>query len=149
VPLYSLTSVDEALGRFLEQRQFETVLLGLFSAIALFLAGIGIYGLIQYSVSQRTHEIGIRIALGSSSAQVVSMIIREGMSVALPGLGAGLFCALFLSELLSALFFGVTAGDPANLAVTMGVLLLTTVIACFVPARRAARVDPLTALRHR
>jgi len=147
VPLYMVTTVKEALDRYLVQRRFQTVLLGLFAAIALLLAAIGIYGLIQFSVSQRTREIGVRIALGGTSGRVVSMILRQGLFLALPGLAVGMGCALLLSRALSALFFGVGAADATSMVVTAVVLLLTTAMACYIPARRAARVDPMTALR--
>jgi putative ABC transport system permease protein len=149
VPLYRITTVAEALDRYLVQRRFQTILLGLFSAIALILAAVGIYGLIQYSVAQRTREIGVRIALGAVSERVVLMILRQGLTVALPGLAAGIVCALWLSEAIAALLFGVAAADLTNIVVTSGILLLTTLVACYVPARRAAGVDPMTALRHR
>jgi putative ABC transport system permease protein len=147
VPLYMVTTVKEALDRYLLQRRFQTVLLGLFAAIALLLAAIGIYGLIQFSVSQRTREIGVRIALGGTPGRVVSMVMRQGLFLALPGLAAGMGCALLLSRALSALFFGVGAADTTSIVVTAAVLLLTTAVACYIPARRAARVDPMTALR--
>jgi putative ABC transport system permease protein len=147
VPLYSVTTVADALDRYLLQRRFQTVLLGLFSAIALLLAAIGVYGLIQYSVSQRTREIGVRIALGGTSGRMVAMILRQGLALAVPGLAAGMGCALLLSRALSSLFFGVAASDGASIVVTSAVLLLTTALACYLPARRAAKVDPMTALR--
>jgi putative ABC transport system permease protein len=149
VPLYGITTVQQALDRYLLQRRFQTLLLGLFSAIALILAAVGIYGLIQYSVSQRTREIGVRIALGARSEDLVLMILRQGLTLALPGLAAGMVCALWLSDAVSALLFGVAATDLTNIVVTSGILLLTTVVACYIPARRAAGVDPMTALRYR
>ncbi|MGH7541897.1 MAG: FtsX-like permease family protein, partial [Gemmatimonadota bacterium] len=116
------------------------------SAIALILAAVGIYGLIQYSVARRTHEIGVRIALGARSAGLVLMILRQGLSLAVPGLAAGIVCALWLSEMVSALLFGVAASDLTNTLVTSGILLLTALGACYLPARRAASVDPMAAL---
>lgn len=147
VPLYSVTTVAEASARYLLQRRFQTVLLGLFSAIALLLAALGIYGLIQYSVAQRTREIGVRIALGGSSGRVVAMVLRQGLAVAVPGLAMGMTGALLLSHALSSLFFGVAASDWTSIVVTSAVLLLAATLACYLPARRAARIDPLTALR--
>ena len=149
VPLYAVGTVSDALDGYLLRRRFQTLLLGLFSAIALVLAAVGIYGLIQYSVAQRTREIGVRMALGGTSGQVVSMILRQGLAVALPGLAAGMVCALLLARALSALLFGVAATDLANVLVTAGILLATTLLACWLPARRASRIDPMTALRYR
>jgi putative ABC transport system permease protein len=147
VPLYSVTTVAKALDRYLLQRRFQSVLLGLFSAIALLLATIGIYGLIQYSVSQRTREIGVRIALGGTSGRMVAMILLQGLALAVPGLAVGMGCALLLSRALSSLFFSVAASDGASIVVTSIVLLLAAMLACCIPARRAAKVDPMTALR--
>ena len=148
VPLYGITTVPQVLDRFLLQRRFQTLLLSLFSGIALILAAIGIYGLMQYTVTQRTREIGVRMALGAFPRDLVMMVLRQGLTLALPGLAAGIVCALWLSDTLSALLFGVAPTDPTNIAVTSGILLLTTIIACYIPARRAARVDPMTALRY-
>lgn len=149
VPLYGITTVQQALERYLLERRFQTLLLGLFSAIALMLAAVGIYGVIQYSVSQRTQEIGVRIALGARSEDLVLMVLRQGLTLALPGLAAGMVCAVWLSDAISALLFRVAATDLTNIVVTSGILLLTTVVACYIPARRAAGVDPMTALRYR
>ena len=149
VPLYRVTTVDEAMDGYLTQRRFQTLLLGLFSSIALLLAAVGVYGLIQYSVSQRTREIGVRMALGGTPGQVVSMVLRQGLALALTGLALGMVCALLLSRALSALLFGVGAADPLNILLTSLLLLLTTLLACWLPARRAARIDPMEALRYR
>ena len=149
VPLYQVSPLPDAMERYFLQRRFQTLLLTVFSAVALILAAVGIYGLVQYSVAQRTREIGLRIALGAVSRQVVFMVLGQGVAVAFPGLVAGMLCALWLSESLSSLLFGVVAGDLLNVVVTAAVLLLTTLLACYVPARRAARVDPLSALHSR
>ena len=149
VPLYGVSPLDEALGRYLLERRFQSALLGLFSVIALVLAALGIYGLLQYSVSQRTREIGVRLALGGTSAQVVGMVLRQGLSLAIRGLAVGLVAALLLSWALSALLFRASGLDPTHLLSTTAILLLTAAAACYLPARRAARVDPVTALRHR
>lgn len=147
VPLSSMTTVSRELDRQLLQRRFQTLLLGLFSAMALILAAAGIYGLVQHSVSLRTREIGVRVALGALSSDLIVMVIRQGLVLALPGVAAGLLCALWLSDVLSGLLFGVAATDLTSIAVTVGVLLLTTVAACYIPARRAAGVDPVVALK--
>jgi putative ABC transport system permease protein len=147
VPLYHVTTVSQALDGYLVQRRFQTFLLGLFSTIALVLAAIGIYGLMAYSVARRTHEMGVRVALGARSQRLIFMILRQGIALAMVGLAAGMLCALWVSDAISALLFGVDVSDPTNIVVSSGVLLITALIACYIPARRAARVDPMTALR--
>ncbi len=146
VPLYQVTTVADALDDYLVHRRFRTFLLGFFSAIALILAAVGIYGLMTYSVARRTHEIGVRIALGASSRGLVLMILRQGISLAIPGLAAGIVGALWLSQTVSALLFRVSASDLTNILATSGGLLFIALVACYVPARRAARVDPMTVL---
>jgi putative ABC transport system permease protein len=148
VPLYGVTTLQEAYGRYSSQRRFQTSLLGLFSVVALALAAVGIYGLIQYSVSQRRRELGVRLALGATSRGLEWMVVREGLAVALPGLAAGVIGAVLLSRVIASLLFGVTATDPWNVVVTMGVLLVVAVAASYLPARRAGGVDPVAALRH-
>jgi putative ABC transport system permease protein len=148
VALPRITPVAEALDRYLLQRRFQTILLGLFSAIALLLAAVGTYGLLQHNVAQRTREIGVRMAVGAASHRVIAMILRQGLMVALPGLALGIVAALWLSDALSALLFGVPASDLTSIALTSGILLLTTLVASYVPARRAANVDPMVALRY-
>ena len=130
-------------------RRFQTFLLGLFSAIALVLAAVGIYGLIQYSVSQRTREIGVRMALGAMSNGIVMMVLRQGFTLAMIGLAAGMGMALLLSKAVAALLFGIAGADLTSVIVTTAILLITTLVACYVPARRAARIDPVAALRDR
>jgi ABC-type antimicrobial peptide transport system permease subunit len=150
VPLYGVSSLDDGLlVRYLLQRRFQTYLLAIFSSVALILAAVGIYGLMQYAVRQRTREIGLRIAVGAASPQVTLMFLRQGLRVALPGLVVGILAAVRISEAMSSLLFGVGAADLTNIVVTSAVLLLATVLACWVPARRAARVDPTTALQER
>ncbi|MGH7464409.1 MAG: FtsX-like permease family protein, partial [Longimicrobiales bacterium] len=147
VPLYHITTVDQALDGYLLQRRFQTYLLGLFSAIAVTLAAVGIYGLIQYSVTRRTHELGVRMALGASSNGLVLMVVHQGLSLALPGLAAGMLCALWLSDTVSALLFGISATDFTNILVPAAILLTTALVASYIPARRAATLDPMTVLR--
>ena len=148
IPLYQVTTLAQALDRYLVQRRFESLLLGLFSVIALILAAVGIYGLMQFTVSQRTHEIGLRLALGAPPRAPAAMILLQGLKLALPGLAAGILCAIWLADALSSLFYNVPARDIGSIAVTSGVLLVTTIFACYVPAVRAAGVDPVAALRH-
>ena len=126
-------------------------LLGAFAALALVLAGIGLYGVIAYAVGQRTHEMGIRIALGAHPTDVFGMVIRQGLALGLIGVVAGAVAALILVRLLSSfseLLYGVGASDPLTLGAVSLVLLGVAALACYVPARRAMRVDPVVALRH-
>jgi putative ABC transport system permease protein len=140
-PMESLVSAS------LGQRRFYMMLLGGFAALALVLAAIGLYGVISYAVAQRTQEVGIRVALGASGSEVVRMVMRQGLKLAAAGLAIGLLLALLLKSVLKGLLVGVSATDPATLAVTALTLLLVAALASYVPARRAARVDPMVALR--
>lgn len=147
VPLYRVTTLTEASGRYLVRRRFQALLLGLFSAVALALAAAGIYGLMQYSVTERTRELGVRGALGGTAGRLVALVVREGFALALPGLALGLLGVVWISDGISSLLFGVTPSDPANLALTSAILLVVTFLSCYLPARRAARIDPVAALR--
>lgn len=128
-------------------RRFRTWLLGLFAALAMLLSAVGIYGVIGYSAAQRTHEIGIRMALGAPRSTVLSMILRQGMALALVGLGVGLGASVALTRLISALLFGVAPTDPTTFAVVAVILLAVAGGATLFPALRAMRVNPLAALR--
>jgi putative ABC transport system permease protein len=129
-------------------RRFQTWLLTLFSALALLLAAIGIYGLIHQSVALRTREIGTRLALGAQSRDVLWLVVGQGMRLALCGVGLGLLAALALTRVLTDLLFGVTATDPVTFMAVPLFLLLVALLACYLPARRVAKVDPILALRH-
>jgi putative ABC transport system permease protein len=131
----------------LGQRRFYMMLLGAFAALALVLAAVGLYGVISYSVAQRTQEIGIRVALGATRRQVLSMVMRQGLRFAALGLAAGQVMALMLNRTLKGLLVGVSTTDPLTLVVTGVALLFVAALACYVPARRATRVDPIMALR--
>jgi len=147
-PLYGVTTLENRLGAFLAQRRFQTSLLIGFSVVALLMAAIGIYGLIQYSIATRTHEISIRMAVGAQAGEIFRMIIGEGLKLSLAGLVLGLGGALWLGRAGSSLLFGVTATDPLTF-VTVSVLLTTVAAAaCYFPARRAMKIDPIVALRH-
>jgi putative ABC transport system permease protein len=124
------------------------VLLGVFSCAALLLAAVGIYGMVSYSVSQRTHEMGIRLAIGAERRDVFLLVLGQGARVALLGTAVGIAAALALTRLMSNLLFGVSATDPLTFAGVALLLTLTTLVTSYIPARRATRVDPMVALRH-
>jgi putative ABC transport system permease protein len=146
--LWSVSTLQQQLDENISQRRFQTYLLGLFSAIALVLAGVGIYGVLHYSVAQRTQEIGIRMALGAQAGHVVRMVVREGMALVLVGVILGLGGAWVLMRLIASLLFGVTPTDPVTFTAVTIVLTVVALIACYVPARRATKVDPMVALRY-
>ncbi|MGH9672966.1 MAG: ABC transporter permease, partial [Bryobacteraceae bacterium] len=146
-PVYGVATLEDQLGAFLTERRFQTSLLIGFSVIALLIAAIGIYGLIQYSIAMRTREIGIRIAVGAQTGQIFRLILGEGLKLSLAGLVLGLVGALSLGRMGSSLLFGVTPTDPLTF-ITMSLLLIAVgVTACCFPARRAMKVEPVVALR--
>jgi putative ABC transport system permease protein len=139
--------MEQRIGRSLDSRRFSMILLGVFAALALALAAIGIYGLIAYAVTERTHEIGVRLALGAQRRDVMSMIVVQGMTMAATGAAVGVVAALAVTRLMSSLLFGISAADPVTFAAIPVLLGVVAFVACYVPARRATRVDPLVALR--
>jgi predicted permease len=147
VPIYGVTTLENRLGAFLSQRRFQTALLIGFSVVALLMAAIGIYGLIQYSIATRTHEIGIRMAVGAQAREIFGMIIREGLKLSLTGLVLGILGALWLGQAGSTLLYGVTATDPLTFISVSLLLTAVAMAACYFPARRAMKVDPVVALR--
>ena len=145
--VYAVTTLENQLGAFLTERQFQSSLLIGFSVVALLMAAIGIYGLIQYSIATRTHEIGIRMAVGAQAGEIFRMIILEGLKLSLTGLVLGLVGALWLGQAGSSLLFGVTATDPLTFITVSLLLTAVATAACYFPARRAMKVDPMVALR--
>jgi putative ABC transport system permease protein len=148
LPVTDVESFPDVLGASVTQERFRTLLLSSFSGIALIIAAVGIFGVISYSASQRTHEIGIRMALGAQQRDVLRLILGQGAKLALLGLGAGAVVALLLTRLMASLLYGVSATDPLTFGAVAIVLLGVAVTACYIPARRAMRVDPMVALRH-
>ena len=147
-PITSVRTMDEVLSRTLSEAKFSLLLFGLFAGIALLLAAIGIYGVMATAVTQRTHEIGLRMALGAQKRDVLKLVIRQGMIPVLLGVVIGLLAAVALTRLMSSLLFGVSATDPMTLAVITLLLASVALLACYLPARRATKVDPLVALRY-
>jgi putative ABC transport system permease protein len=147
LPLDQVKTMEQIVDESLSGDRFGTVLFGSFAAVALLLAAIGIYGVMSFAVAQRTHEIGLRIALGASPAQVLRLVLREGILLALGGLLLGLGGAYFVGRLMKSLLYQVNATDPTAVSAVTAVLLLSALLACYIPARRATQVDPLVALR--
>ena len=147
VPASSIRTMEQSLAIILAPRRFNLLILGIFAAVALLLAASGIYAVVSYAVTQRTPEIGIRLALGAQTKEVLRLVITESMMPALIGIGSGLIAAFALTRLLSGLLFGVSATDPSTFAVIGGLLSFVALLACWIPARRATKVNPLIALR--
>ncbi|HEU5411429.1 MAG TPA: ABC transporter permease [Candidatus Acidoferrales bacterium] len=146
--MYGTETMDGIVADSLATRRFGMILLGIFAALALILSCVGIYGVISYLVGQRTHEIGVRIALGAQRTDVLRLILGQGARMALVGVGIGIAAALGLARFMAAQLFGVTAHDPLTFAGVAIVLMLVAIAACYIPARRAMRVDPIVALRY-
>ena len=147
VPVHSIVTMDQVVKRSMANRRFSLELLGVFATAALLLAAIGIYGVMAYSFSQRTHEVGVRVALGAQRLDILRMAIGEGMLVVAVGLVVGIAGAVAVTRVFRSMLFGVDATDPITLAVVAGILAGVALLACYIPARRATRVDPLVALR--
>ena len=141
-------TMNEVIATSLAERRFSMILLDAFAVVALLLASLGLYGVISYLVGQRTHELGIRLALGAQRKDVLRLVLNHGMKMALAGVALGLVAALGLTRLLSKMLYGVSATDPITFAMIAVILTTVALLACFVPARRATKVDPLVALRY-
>lgn len=146
-PIYNIRTMEQIRDESVATEKLNVTLLMLFAGVALALALVGIYGVMSYAVTQRTHEIGIRVALGAQASDVLRMVVGQGMLLAGAGVGIGLALAFGLTRLMSTLLFGISATDPATFVAVTGVLVLVALVACYVPARRATKVDPMIALR--
>jgi ABC-type antimicrobial peptide transport system permease subunit len=146
--MYGAKTMESIISDSMAARRFSMILLGVFAALALLLSSIGIFGVISYVVSQRTQEIGIRIALGAQRSDVLRMMLGDGMRMTLVGVGIGLVAALLATRLMTKMLFGVSATDPLTFAGVAAVLTCVALLACYLPARRAMRVDPIVALRY-
>ncbi len=148
LPVPAFRTMDEILTESVAQRRFQMTLVLLFGLTALLLASLGIYGVVSYSVAQRTNEMGIRMALGAPTAGIRSLVLRQSLPPVVLGLAAGVAASLGLSRVLSSLLFGIGAGDPATIISVIVLLCIVAIVAAYIPARRATQVDPLTALRY-
>jgi len=147
-PVYSLMSMDQRISDSIAPRRFNMFILGLFALLAVILAAIGIYGIMAFSVVQRTHEIGVRMALGASTQDVLKLVMRNGFKLALIGIAVGLVAAFAATRVLSSLLFEVSARDPLIFVIDAVLVAIAALLACYIPARRATNVDPLVALRY-
>jgi len=147
-PVYSIRTLPAVMSEAVATPRFRTSLLGVFAALALVLAVVGIYGVMSYAVTQRTHEFGIRMALGAQTRDVLKLVVGYGMALALAGVLIGLVSSFALTRVMSGLLFGVTPTDPVTFACISLLLAAVALLACLVPARRATKVDPLVALRY-
>jgi len=147
-PLGTVKTLEKFVDDSIAQRRLNMLLMGLFGGLAMLLSAVGIYGLLSYAVTQRTQEMGIRMALGARAGDVLKLVLRQGMTLALAGEAIGLIGAFVLTKLIRGLLFGVTPNDAMTFVIVAGVLGVVALLACYLPARRATKVDPLVALRY-
>jgi ABC-type antimicrobial peptide transport system permease subunit len=145
--VYDVETMDDVVAGSFAARRLAMILLGVFAALALALACVGIYGVISYLVGERTHEFGIRMALGAQRGDILHLVLEEGAKMAMVGAAIGMVASLALTRLMARQLFGVSAHDPLTYASVAALLMLVAIAACYLPARRAVRVDPMTSLR--
>jgi putative ABC transport system permease protein len=148
LPIYRAKRMEEYVAASVAQRRFTSVLCTVFAGAGLLLAIVGLLGVMSYSVAQRTHEIGVRVAVGAERADILRLILREGMGITIIGIGIGLVGTLAVSSILKSQLYGVSAKDPLTFLGVIFLLALVALAACYIPARRATRVDPMVALRY-
>jgi len=148
VPLYHVETLDQRIASSLQQSRFNTFLMSIFAVAALLLAAIGLYGVLSYLVAQRTHEIGIRMAVGAQTSDVLKLVIFHGLRLVAMGVFIGLVGTLLTSHVLSSLLFGIRATDSLTMFSVASLLIGISLLASYIPARRAAKIDPMVALRY-
>jgi putative ABC transport system permease protein len=148
IPVARIRPLNDVISASVSSEHFLMMLMGGFAGLALVLTAVGIYGVLSYQVSQRTQEIGIRMALGASSRDVLKLIVGQGIRLAVAGVAVGLIASYFSTRLMESLLFGVSTRDPFTFVIVPLILTGVALVACFVPARRATRVDPMVALRY-
>jgi len=148
VPVFDISTVEEVVASSIAKQRFTLLLLGSFAILALILASVGIYGVMAYSVTQRSHEIGIRMALGAGRPRILGIVVGSGVKLALFGVGAGLIGSIIMTRFLSGMLYNISPHDPVTLSVVALLLALVATIASYIPARRAIKVDPMVALRY-
>jgi putative ABC transport system permease protein len=148
LPITSVRTMDDLRASALHSDRFNLWLIGSFALLALLLAALGIYGVMAYTTSQRTREIGIRLALGAQRGDVMKLVVGQGMKLALIGVALGLPASFALTRLIKSLLFGIGSADPLAFSAAVLMLAIAALLACYIPARRAAKVDPMVALRH-
>jgi putative ABC transport system permease protein len=148
LPVSNVVSMEQVIADALWQPRFNLQLIGLFAGVALMLAAVGLYGVMSYSVAQRTHEVGLRMALGAQRRDVMKLVLRQGMKLTLMGVAVGLFASAAVTRLMTQLLFDVSASDPMTFVAIALILVVVAVVACLLPALRATKIDPMVALRY-